>query len=106
MITQITQDEVNQITEYKLRERLARRKFLNALLLLLEAQSDQSTLELATQSGGELELAREFYESQLARISAFVAPASALISQYHALLAAAQVADPTIFFGEVPPAAQ
>lgn len=102
----ITQDQANAITEYKLRERLTRRKFLNALIILLEAQSDQSTLELATQSGGELELAREFYESQLARISAFLAPASAIISQFHQLMAAAQAADPSLFFGEVPSVGQ
>jgi len=98
----ITQDQANQLTEYKLRERLARRKYLNALLILLEAQADQADLEASTQTGGELGLAREFYESQLSRISAFVGPATLLIGQYHALLAAAQTADPTIFFGEVP----
>lgn len=102
----ISQDMVNAITEYKIRERLARRKYLNALLLLLDAQADQAALDSDTQFGGGLELARDFYEAQLVRVNQFLAPASAIISQFHQLMAAAQTVDPSLFFGEVPPVGQ
>ncbi len=97
------QETANHITEYKIRERLIRRKRLNALLIMLEAQAEQAGLDTDTQTGGSMEKAREFYESQISRIAAFLVPLNQATSAYHTLLAQGQAVDPSLFFGEVPP---
>lgn len=97
------QQTANHITEYKMRERIIRRKRLNALLIMLEAQSEQSALDTDTQIGGSMENAREFYESQIDRVKVFLAPLDQVTTAYHTLLAQGQAADPSLFFGEVPP---
>ncbi len=99
----IDQNTANHITEYKIRERLIRRKRLNALLLMLEAQVDQIALDTDTQPDGVIPKAREFYESQIDRVKAFLAPLDQITTAYHTLLDQGQKADPSLFFGEVPP---
>lgn len=99
----ISQETANHITEYKIRERLIRRKRLNALLLMLEAQTEQVGLDTDTQPGGVIQMAREFYEGQIDRVKAFLAPLDQVTVAYHTLLAQGQAADPSLFFGEVPP---
>ena len=96
------QETANHITEYKIRERLIRRKRLNALLLMLEAQVDQIGLDTDTQSDGVIPKAREFYESQIDRVKVFLSPLDQVTTAYHTLLAQGQAADPSLFFGEVP----
>lgn len=97
------QETANHITEYKIRERLIRRKRLNSLLIMLEAQREQAELETLTRPEGELNKAREFYESQIARIAAFVPLCDQVTASYHTLLLQAQAVDASLFFGEVPP---
>jgi hypothetical protein len=99
----IDQETANQITEYKIRERIIRRKRLNSLLIMLEAQAEQAELETITLPGGELNKAREFYESQIVRIAAFIPLCDQITASYHNLLLQAQAVDQSLFFSEVPP---
>jgi len=96
------QETANHITEYKIRERIIRRKRLNALLIMLEAQAEQNGLDTDTRIGGTMENAREFYESQIARVGAFLVPHTEVTTAYHTLLLQGQAVDPSLFFGEVP----
>lgn len=97
------QETANHITEYKIRERLIRRKLLNALFIMLEAQAEQTALDTDTQPGGVIQMAREFYEEQIGRVATFLSPLDQVTAAYHTLLAQGQAADPSLFFGEVPP---
>ena len=99
------QSTVNATTEYKIRERLTRRKILNALLLTLEAQRDMIALDVDTQPGGPIAAAREFYEAQIGSNPQFGALIAALndnTAQRHAIMLQAQSVDSSLFFGAVP----
>lgn len=105
-MTEITSEVANAITEYKRRERLTRQKFANGLNVLLEAVTDQEQLDVQTQEGGDIELARDFYEAQLAGKPEFpqlIAALTGSIAKTHGIMLQAQTVDPSIFFGQVPP---
>lgn len=101
----ITQAQANAITEYKRRERLTRQKFLNSLLIALEAKHDMTALDTATLPGGDISDAREFYESQVSsnpQFGALIAAMESEIEQLHAIMWQAQQVDNSLFFGGVP----